>query len=813
MQAEDIPFLNLLNRHVQYVVPRWQRRYCWGSSDIERLVDDLKTVARAGPHAVHYGGTLLTFPEPGAAAGVVETRRVVDGQQRLTTVSILLACIAEKLGPEGRCADWIARFIRDHRLMNADTPLEKRFKLKLQSGDEEEYRYGLDGGPEGPGSIAQAWKITRRLVKSHDVDLLLKGLERLKVVSIGLQQNEDPQQIFESLNATGRPLTESEKVKNWLLMKLPDDEQKNVYDNYWLQMERKLGAEHTTAPIDLFLRDFLRWRTGLVRGIDKVYEGIRRWAVRQGQMDDGANLCRELARLAGLYGIVTGTAGGHPNLKVERELQHLREMGINVHGPLALRLLDDASRNDLVEVSNDDLARALAAIGTWATRLWLSDRPLSGMNRAVPELAHKAGPSAGENFAQYWVDQIRRFQNTRLGVPGDEEVRQGIRTRKAYGGSATRSSFAILCAMMEAEHGEEAPARDRLTVEHVMPQKLTDRWRQALGEEAEETHGKYRDCLANLTLSGDVTNAGMGAGSFEAKRDVYRNSPIGMTRRLSDENEWNKVVLLRRAEDLTRRVLERWPWDSRGEVWKIVPGGFRWRIEDGPWRTETVASQMVLNVASALLSLSPENVKNLSGNKRSRDVYSTDGDLITVGKHNLREIPKHESYVIYPYDSGIQATAERCREMGERCGIGIQVEFNDRNRRREFWNWLIGNLGGIPGQKESWQGQTQWTNSLNSHGERVGISIGETHIWIFIRSNERSISEDRTARMQQYSQLIREQMSDQELNEDMERQFSEGRTISVKRKWALDDDAEWPEAGQWILDQVERLRTILVNWL
>ena len=117
MQAHHIEFLELLNGQVQYVVPRWQRRYRWGQTDIERLVEDLVTVAVGGPDAAHYGGTLLTFPEPGAA-GVVKTIRVVDGQQRLTTVSILLACIAAELGPEGRCGDWTAQIIRDDRLTN-----------------------------------------------------------------------------------------------------------------------------------------------------------------------------------------------------------------------------------------------------------------------------------------------------------------------------------------------------------------------------------------------------------------------------------------------------------------------------------------------------------------------------------------------------------------------------------------------------------------------------------------------------------------------------------------------------------------------
>ena len=162
MQAQQIDFLELLNGQVQYVVPRWQRRYRWGQADIERLVDDLMTVAIGGADAAHYGGTLLTFPEPGPA-GVVKTIRVVDGQQRLTTVSILLACIADKLGPTGQCDDWTAQIIRDDRLTNPGKPKEKQRKLRLQDGDEEEYRHGVEGKPLGAGVVAQAWRTARRL--------------------------------------------------------------------------------------------------------------------------------------------------------------------------------------------------------------------------------------------------------------------------------------------------------------------------------------------------------------------------------------------------------------------------------------------------------------------------------------------------------------------------------------------------------------------------------------------------------------------------------------------------------------------------
>ena len=705
MQAHHIEFLELLNGQVQYVVPRWQRRYRWGQPDIERLVEDLLTVAVAGPDAAHYGGTLLTFPEPGAA-GVVKTIRVVDGQQRLTTVSILLACIAAELGPAGKCGDWTAKIIRGDRLTNPGKPPEKQRKLRLQDGDEEEYRRGLEGNPVGPGAVTQAWRIARRLVAKHNTALLLNGLERLRVVSIGLGDREDPQQIFESLNATGRPLTESEKVKNWFLMGLRDEEQQDLHDNYWLKIERALGAKHTTEPTDTFLRDFLRWQTGEVHGIDRVYDGLRRWAVLKGHGEDRPALCRSLARLARLYGILTGSAGKHEDASVAREIRHLRAMGIDIHRPLTLRLLNDASDRNHKTATNVGLAKVLSGIGTWTTRLWLADRATAGLNRAVVDLANGPGPSDDVDFAEHWLGRIRRLRNTRVGVPSDEEVGEGIRSRKAYGGGATRSSFAVLCALMEAEHKEEAPDRSRLTIEHVMPQKLTEDWKRALGDDPEERHGRYRDRLANLTLSGDATNSSMSAGTFAAKREVYRNSSIGMTRRLAVENDWNEEALERHAEELTRRVLDRWPWPEQAAA-PQPDAAFRWRIEDEPWHTENVASQMVLNVAGALLSRDPANVGRLSGEAIRPNVHSAKRypPGTTAGTLTMRAVPGHHQYVLYPYERDYPTSAERCRKMGERCGVKVGVELDGTSRTQTFWKFLKKQSGGLPGQNDSWREQ------------------------------------------------------------------------------------------------------------
>ncbi len=793
MFAQQIEFLQLLNRDVEYVVPRWQRRYRWGQAEIERLIEDLLTVAEAGPNAAHYGGTLLTFPEPGPA-GVVVTNRVVDGQQRLTTISILLECIAATLGPEGSCGDWTAEVIRERRLTN---PGQKKLrKLRLQDGDDEEYRAILGGEPTGVGAVTQAWRIISRLVARNNVAKLLRGLEHLRVVSIGLDANEDPQQIFESLNATGRPLDESEKIKNWLLMGLPEAEQQDLHDTSWLSLEEALGGRDATKPVDEFFRDLLRWWTGRLQGLSSVYETLRRWAVREGRAADRPGLCREFARLARLYGLITGTAGPHPNRKVEHELRHLRAMGIDVHRPLTLRLLEAAHNG---EASDETLAEGLAVVSVWITRLWLSGRPTAGLNKAATELAHGPGPSDADEFVAYWRGRVANLgSTTRAGVPDDPAVTEGIQTRQAYGGSASQTTLAVLCALMEAEHPQEAPARADLTIEHVMPQKLTDEWREDLGEAAEDLHARYRDRLPNLTLSGHDRNASLGARPFAAKQQIYGESAIGMTLRLAQESAWNQEALERRAEELAASALSLWPWEGPPVAARQEPrdpaAGIRWRLGDGDWHPASTASQMVLEVAGALIALDRSNGDKLVGGALSRDLQraSDHPPGSQAGSIVFRAVTGTDDFVLYPYDRDYPAAAERCRGMGQRCRVRVDIDLPGQGSQMEFWRFLQRHTGGVPGQKDSWRGRTLWTSALNADGDMVAIYIGNPGLlWLYIRSGSRRRSEARTERMRQYSQLVRQHMGDQTLGTNTS-DAGLGMSITVKRAWDRDDRNDGP---------------------
>ena len=195
------------------------------------------------------------------------------------------------------------------------------------------------------------------------------------------------------------------------------------------------GRAHDRTDRHIPSRCPLRWRTGELHGIERVYDGLRRWAVKQRFAEDRPALCRELSRLAKLYGILTGTAGPHADSRVERELQHLREMRIDVHRPLSLRLLDDASDISDASLTPEDLAKILAWIGTWTTRLWLADRPTAGMNTAVAELDRprtrprarmRTPPTIGSDASRDCGTPVWRFRATKW-------CGRGFEPGKAYG--------------------------------------------------------------------------------------------------------------------------------------------------------------------------------------------------------------------------------------------------------------------------------------------------------------------------------------------------------------------------------------------
>ena len=232
------------------------------------------------------------------------------------------------------------------------------------------------------------------------------------------------------------------------------------------------------------------------------------------------------------------------------------------------------------------------------------------------------------------------------------------------------------------------------------------------------------------------------------------------------------------------------------------------------WQRRYRWGQPDIERLGALLSRNPANAERLSGEAISSNVHPASRYLpgTTVGTLTLRAVPGRDDYVLYPYEQDYPTSAKRCRKMGERCGVMVEVEFEEDNRTRVFWRLLADRAGGVPGQKDTWRGPSQWTSPLNSSGDRIVIHVGNPELlWLYIRAGEGAGSPDRAARMQQYSWRIRDQMGDQNLGANLEKNSEEGWTVTVRRRWTRDDEDEWPEAAEWIKEQYERLQAILAD--
>ena len=663
-----INFLDLFNKQIQYSVPRWQRRYSWNESTIQQLVKDLMSISqRDDENAKHFGGTLITYSE-NTAPGTTQIDHVVDGQQRLTTISILLACIANRLKETETQGQWNSEKIRGVYLRNQ---LDPSRKIKLQDEDDDEYRKIIEGHAGGNGRITEAWKILRSETASVDPELLMRGLSRFQVIGFKCSKYDDPQQIFESLNATGIALTEGEKIKNWLLMGLDSRAQERLYQDHWNRLEKCLDAIPVPTRIDEFVRDFLRWKTGENKGKDYVYANLRRWWYKLHGSEDRVSLGQELARLSELYGKITGANGPHESGEINKLLQTLRGIGFDVHRPFTLRLLDDATRPDATGASEEELVKVLETLCTWFIRLWIAGKPTSGLNTEAASLAHREGRRSTESYSDYWINEIRKLRYSRISVPNEEEIREGISTKKkVYRGKAASTARTILWKINSQLSNAANPRIEDLSIEHIMPQKLSEQWRKYLGEDADDLHGNRANTLANLTLVGKEFNSEISNQSYLEKRKLYKNSAVILTRELAHSFEhWREGDIDIRGQELADLVLECWPWEN------VIKAKVRWRIVGQPdWTNEKKYRDMLLNVISKLLDEAPErNSKRLLGERARKDIFLSGKGAITSG--SFSKIPRYGDYEVSTNFSGTDI-CKLCMEMSKRCDIEIEIEIS-----------------------------------------------------------------------------------------------------------------------------------------
>lgn len=555
MDVRETTLQELFGGPKQYLVPLYQRPYAWEARQRERLwadVLELSETRRTDPGATHFTGSLVFSTGTVVPSGMEFL--VVDGQQRLTTLSILLCALRDTFREHRPESPVLAESIHEQYVADRFKPGDARLKLLPTQADRDAYRSVVDGGADVPdepdasvSGVRDAYTYFRReLGRVQDLELTRDAvLGGLVFVSITAKDEDNVYRIFESLNNTGMRLTQGDLVRNDLFMRL-GHRGESAYSSWWLPMQRRLSVNDLEL---LFWLDAVAEEPLLKQG--DIYSSQQ---ARLAAMDD-EQILAEIERFSRLseHLMRIRDPSQESDPAVRKHLRHLAEWSSTTTVPLTLRLL---SRRAAGTSTSAEVAGALATLEAYLVRRTLVGRPGQGLNRIILQ-------ACGE-LDDRPVDQVLLdyFSTGRKHFATDEQVREAIRTQPFYLRGLRNQQKLILKWVQEELNPNEPIDVERSTIEHVLPQTLTPDWRAALaadldGEPVDVVHERLVHSLGNLTLTG--YNATLGNRPFPEKQEEYRQSSFtALNRLVLDAPVWGRTQILARSEWFADRITRQW---------------------------------------------------------------------------------------------------------------------------------------------------------------------------------------------------------------------------------------------------------------
>ncbi len=528
------------------MIPLFQRPFTWGEANFESLWNDVIEVYEAEAEEQHFLGSIVTKVLDATPQGVSRFL-VIDGQQRLTTLIILLAALRDVArDSDPQLSDMIHRLY----LTNEFVPDGYHYKLLPTQLDRSSYQAIIENGESSRDDSRprKAYEYFRRRINHDSVDgeaIDLRKLQQiitghLEIVSITLEDSDNEYRIFESLNATGTPLTQADLLRNYFFMRLPVSEHDVVYNEVWAPMQESLAGS-----LEPFFRYEYMSSGQFVRQAD-VY---MMWKRRLDPMDTArlGTTLRELAHDGHLYRRLIS-----PDAEIESALseglKRLNRWGGQTVHPF---LLNVYRRYDAGEVSAEQFAEVLWLIESFLVRRFFVRIPTNQLNRLFMRLAYQL-PEGYDIVEATWLalsDPGRRW-------PDDEAFRESILTFPLYTEGRYEQRRLILETLEQSYGSRERVDLSSLTIEHIMPQTLTEEWEHELGEDARELHQKKLHLLGNLTLTG--YNPELSNSPFEVKKSRFSQSNVEMNKEIAQELEWTGTQIDKRGRDLAERAIRMW---------------------------------------------------------------------------------------------------------------------------------------------------------------------------------------------------------------------------------------------------------------
>jgi uncharacterized protein with ParB-like and HNH nuclease domain/predicted transport protein len=557
MKATEAKLLSFLQKSPQFIIPIYQRTYSWTEKQCRQLWDDILRAGSSDAITVHFIGSIVYVEQGLSQVSHQSPLLVIDGQQRLTTVSLLLEALARAVGDDEPIDGFSAPKLRAYYLTNALEKGDRYFKLLLSQTDNNSLKAIIRNSeqPQSPSlRVTQNFALFTGWLKEQQGDLatVCRGLAKLVVVDIALNRDQDnPQLIFESMNSTGKELSQADLIRNYILMGLDPALQTRLYEDYWRLMELDFGQEAYGTQFDSFMRHYLTVRTGDIPREREVYEAFKDHARTKPMQDAGIEtLVKEIRWFARAY-CAMAIPGRENHAALSAAFHDLRELKVDVAYPFLLELYDDYAGGRL---SADDFAAAVRLVEAYVFRRAICAIPTNSMNKTFGTFGKALKKDRYlESIRGHFLalPSYRRF-------PGDDEFRRDLHTRDLY----NFRSRSYWLRRLENHGRKERVAVDEYTIEHILPQnpELSAAWRQMLGAEWQRVREQWLHTLGNLTLTG--YNAEYSDRPFAEKRDMpggFAQSPLKLNAGLGQVLAWDEAAIQARASRLAELAVAVWP--------------------------------------------------------------------------------------------------------------------------------------------------------------------------------------------------------------------------------------------------------------
>lgn len=537
------------NQNNQFVIPIYQRVYSWEKEQCKQLWDDIIKIGGNDKMNGHFIGSILYVRNGNTHSSPL---LIIDGQQRLTSITLLLIALRNHLSDEVKILEKFSREKIESYLINSNKDGDKKFRLILSESDKDTLLSLIDKNKRKPSEpsvkIVENFELFEKWISENTdkLETIFKGLEKLMIVWIALEKGkDDPQLIFESMNSKGIELTQTDLIRNYIVMETETEEkQKNFYNRYWRAMEKNFTQNETL--FNRFVRHYLTIKIGKIPNEKRVYEAFKDYQQKEGIEIE--NLLKDLQKYCGYFCQIAFKKEADKDLN--KALSFLVDLEMDVVYPLLLELYSDYSDGVLFK---QDFISIIALTESYLCRRAVCGIPSSGLNKFFASFTKKIQKdeyleSIEKHFGS--LTENRRF-------PDDDEFKEEFMRKDFY----KFELIEYLLYRMENFNRKEREPTDKYTTEHIMPQKLTEEWERDLGQDHERIHTQYLHTIGNLTLTG--YNSEYSNKSFQEKQGMeggFKDSPLRLNQGLRNLESFGEKEIEKRANDLADWALKIWTY-------------------------------------------------------------------------------------------------------------------------------------------------------------------------------------------------------------------------------------------------------------